>query len=397
MKKEFTLMKKIDRTMPLRQYLIWLRTNDEFISKGWKTRTTAEKAPIKSTMTTEFIERCGLLKLSMRDIALVLQCSSGTISNYINQYYNLLADDIAFEEADYRDYLKEMVGKTEYIGYYGDEAIDQVFLLISDIQAGALVTSDGWDMNPEETINEYFDILFERLYASIVQRRLQIKTFNLVLLGDLVEGWKIFPKQMTVPIRKQKEIVVKNLLRLIHKIVKIYTPEQLHIYGVYGNHGKGSWTSPSEDNFDLFAMEEMNIHLGYLKQIDEDYEKVTSFVSSKEIQKHMIGNHEYIILHGDQMSGFNLGSWANQSNDLHVSFGGFDALLMGHWHNHAWFNNKGMDIVVNGCMYRSEFVQNRLRGRESVSQTFFGANEIDPVTWMDRLDIDQGIYIPEER
>ena len=41
----------------------------------------------------------------------------------------------------------------------------------------------------------------------------------------------------------------------------------------------------------------------------------------------------------------------------------------------------------------SDFVKEKLQGKEDVCQILFGASELNAVEWMDKLDIDQGIVL----
>jgi len=385
---EYITVKKADREVPLRQYLLDLRLKDTVISPQWSEKQTDKKS-IKDIMSDDFIEYCHTLGLSNRNIAYILNCSAGTIGSYMAQYNSLKMDDLAYEKPDYTDNIVKYspIGNT----FVGEDDLENAFLLISDIQAGALITASGYDSSPAHTVQVYFDLLIERLRESIRNRNLNIKTLNLMLLGDLVDGWKIFANHQTIPISQQRDIVVTNLLRLIKELTTI-TP-RIHIYGAFGNHGRISQYYPTEDNWDNVCMQDIDTHIGYLKQLDETFAEVESFMSPKEIQIHEIGGFKYFITHGHQISAFSVEAWKRAMRDWHLSQNGFDALLMGHWHTFTWVSNSGKDLLVNGCMYRSEYVENKLKGREDVCQIFFGSNEISPVAWVDKLDVDQAIYI----
>ena len=388
-------IKKKDRTVPLRDYLLDLRQNDPTISKEWEAKQPKgdERGKyIKEIMTDEFIEYCHDLGLSNRNIAYVLNCSAGTIGQYMSEYNSLKMDDISFEKRDFTDEVSNY--QIEGMPYFEGKKLEHAFLLVSDIQAGALVTAEGYDSSPAYTVQRYFDLLIERVKEAVLQRSIAIKTLNVVLLGDLVDGWKIFPNHQTVPISQQHDMVVTNILKLLKELTSL--ADNIDVYGAFGNHGRISRYYPTEDNWDNIAMREIDVHIGYLKQLDETFKNVNSYMSPKEIQILEIGGFKYFITHGHQISGFSVETWKKSMRDWHLAQNGFDVMLMGHWHTFTWVSNSGKDLVVNGCMYRSEYVENKLKGKEDVCQILFGANEISPVAWLDKLDIDQGVFIKGE-
>ncbi len=384
-------MKKSERTMSLRDYLVYLRTEDETIKTAYQKRLDGDT--IKSIVIEEWIEYCHSLELSNRNMATILNCGTGTIGQYVASYVRLRFDDILFEQVNY---TKEIMGhRTQDLNVPIFDEQENVFLLLSDTQAGALVTSSGYDTDPAKTLDTYFELLLDRIGESLIKRRIKINNFNLIMLGDLVDGWQKFANQQVIPIRKQKEVLVKNILKLIKNISASLRPDKINIYGVWGNHGIIDKFYPSSDNWDTMVMEEVETHIGYLKELDKDFACVTSYISEDETQLHDIGFHKYYILHGHQIGGFNSEIWKKKLNKAHVSRGGFDAVLMGHWHTFHWMSNNSMQIVVNGCTYRSPFVQDKLQGKEDICQVLFGQNEYEAVAWLDKLNVDQRFELKE--
>lgn len=396
----YEIRKKL-RKIPIKRHLVKLRKENLRISDVYKVKydengNRNHKPPFRKLFESDFIDYCldpKGLGLSHRDIAYIFRCGAGTISRIISDQSNDKLEESMFDEVDYREELfGTLIAELDLKGTYETE---NVFLMISDLQAGSLVTASGFDMNPKETINTYFDRLIEKLSETVIRRNLKINTLNIVLLGDLVDGWKIFPQQFTIPLRQQKEIVVLNILRLIRFVVENITPS-VHLYGAYGNHGTNSRYHIASDNWDVIAMDEISVHMQYLKEYSSDYDLIKDFTSDREVQFHEIGGHRYCIQHGHQFGGFNTESWKRQAKDLHIAQGGFDALLMGHWHQKNWLETQGFDILVNGCTYRSEFVQWKLQGLESITQLLFGADEHNAIAWVESLDVDQGILLKED-
>jgi predicted phosphodiesterase len=381
------LIKKTERKVPLRQYLLNLRKEDVVFKDAFTNRL--DKVSIKSIMSDEFIEHCTELLLSNRDIATILNCSYGTIGQYRGAYNRLKYDDILFEKVDY----KEDIINYEPInsGWFELTEQEHLFLMVSDIQAGSLVTAKGRDVNPERTVEIYFELLIDRLVEKLSKRKIKVKNFHLMLLGDLVDGWKKFPNQQTVPLRDQKKVLVKGLLKLIKSISELVEPEQLNVYGVFGNHGTIDRYYPTTDNWDLIVMEELMVHIDLLKNFDDAFKCVNNLISEEETQVHQIGEFKYFILHGHQMKGFSYESWKKGMDEFYVSKGGFDCMLMGHWHVVNQLSNKGKTILVNGCTYVSEYVANKLHGKEDIAQVLFASDEYEPVAWMEKLNVDQGI------
>ena len=377
--------------MSLRDYLVYLRTEDETIKKAYERRKNGDT--LKSIMSEEWIEYCHSLELSNRNMATILNCSAGTVGTYVASYVRLRFDDIVFEKVNYTEEIMQYKTGGLDIPIFDEQ--ENVFLLLSDTQAGALVTSSGYDTNPAKTIDTYFELLLDRIVESLIKRRIKVNNFNIIMLGDLLDGWQKFANQQVLPIRAQKEVLVKNILKLIKNISASLQPDKINIYGVWGNHGIIDKFYPSSDNWDTIVMEEVETHLGYLKELDKDFACVTSFISDEETQLHDIGFHRYYILHGHQFRGFSAETWKKGLNKAHVSRGGFDAALMGHWHTFHWMSNNGMQILVNGCTYRSPFVQDKLQGKEDICQVLFGQNEYEPIAWVDKLNVDQGFELDD--
>ncbi|KKL12760.1 hypothetical protein LCGC14_2532570, partial [marine sediment metagenome] len=63
-------MKKSERTMSLRDYLVYLRTEDETIKTAYQKRLDGDT--IKSIVIEEWIEYCHSLELSNRNMATIL-------------------------------------------------------------------------------------------------------------------------------------------------------------------------------------------------------------------------------------------------------------------------------------------------------------------------------------
>jgi len=392
------ILKKKDRKVPIRKFLLILREKDVKIKDAYNKRhpKKGKRVTIKSLITKEFVEHTMNKKtgigLSLRDLAFVLGCSAGTVGQYVSEINRNNFDEALFEDID----LKEEIFGTPILslnieGIYEHE---NVFLMLSDIQAGAMVVADGFDWNPKDTVKTYFDNLVARLTETIIRRNMKVNTFNLIMLGDLVDGWLIYPKQYNKPLRQQVEMIVVNIMNLIRFIVENITPN-VHIYGVYGNHGNNSHRHVSSDNWDMICMDTISVHIKYLKEYDEKYNLVKDYISDKEVQFHNIGEHRYAMQHGHQFGGFNTHGWIKQAKDLFISQGNFDALLMGHWHLENVLTFADSKILVNGCTYHSELVQWKLQGKESITQLFFGSDEYNPVAWVEFLDVDQGILVKE--
>ena len=153
--------KKSNKQMPLRKYLMMLRQENDIFKSAYEDKINKVRS-IKEIMTDDFIEYAHRLGLSNRNLATILGCSAGTIGQYMSEYNLLKVDDAIWEDVNYTEFVKasRIMPNKDMVLNSLLHSEEHVFLVISDIQAGALVTADEFDKDPKKTVeNQYAQIL----------------------------------------------------------------------------------------------------------------------------------------------------------------------------------------------------------------------------------------------
>lgn len=378
-------MKKTERLVNLNKYYIYLRENDDVISKMYN-NIHVEKETIKSQLTDENIKYMHNLQLVNFDIHMILNCGLGTVAAYVAKYNRLKRDEFIFEKFDYTSAVEKSFKDSFEVSSLTYQ--DQLFLMISDTQAGAMVTTEGLDLDPMGTIDKYFIKLKKGLIQKIQDRKIKIGNFNLMFLGDLVEGWGIFANQLSIPVRHQKRGMVNNILELIAFISETIKPENINIYSVFGNHGRISPKHDRLDNWDVQLMDSVHDTIDLLKNYDPRFGNVNSFISDKRVQIHEIGKWKYLMTHGDQR-GLTVAraNISKKSSGWMRKYGWHDSVLLGHWHQFQWFSLDGVHVVMGGCTYESPYVSDEIAGAEDLVQVLFGASDDSSVSWVELIDV----------
>lgn len=380
------MMRKSEREMHLNKYYVYLRENDEMIKEMYNDIHVLDET-IKDTLSDENIEYLHKLQLTNHDIHQILNCGLGTVAGYVAKYNRNKRDEFIFEELDYTSVVEGSFKDSFDVPLLTYQ--EQLFLMISDTQAGAMITTEGIDKDPEGTINKYFDKLRDGLKAKIQDRKIRIGNFNLMFLGDLVEGWGIFKGQLSIPIRNQKRVMIENILKLITFISETFKPETINIYAVFGNHGRISPIHDRLDNWDVQLMDSVHDTIAMLKNYDPRFGNVNSYISERRVQIHEIGKWKYLMTHGDQR-GLTVArnSISRKSSGWMRKYGWHDAVILGHWHQFQWFSLDGVHVVMGGCTYESPYVSDEIAGAEDIVQVLFGANEDSSVAWVELIDVE---------
>ena len=231
-----------------------LRTENDVFKSAFEDKTNKVRS-IKDIMTDEFIEYAHQLGLSNRNLATILGCSAGTVGQYMSEYNLLNVDDAIWENVNYTEFVKasKIMPNKDMVLNSLLHSEDNVFLVISDIQAGALVTADEFDKDPKQTVEDQYAQILDGFFNVLTTRRIYPKNVNIMLLGDLVDGWAIYPNQQTIPIREQLDVVATSTLNLIKAISQKVKPESINVYGVQGNHGRVSRYHAKSDNWDTIC------------------------------------------------------------------------------------------------------------------------------------------------
>jgi hypothetical protein len=331
------------------------------------------------------------LGLSYRNMANILRVGLGSVGEHVGKWRK--TNSTALHHVPIIEYKRIINQKRQEVSvsedvYYEEE---NVFLAISDIQAGTMVLDTRFDLDPVKTVQDYFKKLKMRLTESFDKRRISVKNFNILLLGDLVEGWRIFPKQHAIDVRSQMKVVIEEIFGIIFYALEHLRIEHINIYGVFGNHGRISKAHLTTDNYDQFVHDRIHDQIKLMKSFGH-FENVTSFLDSDlQIQKHRIGKWTYLLGHGDHANTDTSGTLTKKANEALLVWGMYNVFIMGHWHSYKHYSNSGMDIIVNGCMYPSPYSMYKIMKRPDIMQLLFASSDDQAVAWTERLDIGLGI------
>lgn len=346
---------------------------------------------IKDIFDDTLISHLISLGLSYRNISRLLRVGLGTVGEYIGDWkknHSLAQHHIPVIEYN-RIINQKRNPAVNYEGEYFME--DDVFMLVSDIQAGTLVLDTRFDIDPVQTVKDYFNKLKKRMTETFDRRRMSAKNLNFILLGDLVEGWRIFAKQHTIDVRGQMKIVIEEILGLLFYALEHLRVDNINLYGVFGNHGRISKSHLTTDNFDQMVHDRLHEQITLMKKYG-DLKKVNSYLGSDlQIQLHQIGKWKYLLSHGDHSNTDASGTLTKKANEALLVWGMYDALLFGHWHSFKWYSNSGMAIVCNGCMYPSPYSMYKIMKKPDIMQVMFASSETEAVAWIEKLDISLGI------
>ena len=163
-----------------------------------------------------------------------------------------------------------------------------------------------------------------------------------VLGGDMVEGLSVFPGQqweVEAHLFEQMFAVVNIIQQSVHALAGEFS--KVHVVCEYGNHGRlgRKGDMPAADNVDRMAYAIAAGGCAHLKN-------VTWQQSADWYQVAKIGNYKLLVVHGDEMPGFNgilrkVNTWS--------TFIDFNDCIMGHFHTPSNFTMaNGGRIWVTG-------------------------------------------------
>ncbi len=360
---------------------------------------TIKKQPLYDFITPKFIKDCinkGIIY--QQDIATEVKrlnggtCSASTINGYMKKF-GLVPDKPTgkiYKGIDIKE-VQETYGLlkpyqlsplpaviSSKIQYYNEDMV----LMISDLQIGALDTDDGFDPVPEATIKGYVDTLLTNLIQRYTETDLNLATerFHLFLLGDIVDGELIYPAQSTIDMSSQMRLAIRMILRIIEVLQQI--ADEVHVYSVAGNHGRVSFRSHKVSNWDNAVFDTIDL-------VYEDSDQVFVHLDNHDVVKiAKIGKWKFLYTHGHLIRGMvDRKKLKDKTQDWFFSVGEFDASLFGHWHTVHWFDINGKPALINGCAYKSEYIRKQIGGVETLGMIMFKVGDNRPVEWLEILDI----------
>ncbi len=264
--------------------------------------------------------------------------------------------------------------------YEANNEVNDIVVMVSDLQIGACSTAQGYDPMPELTIQKYVLTFCNNLIEMFAKRKLKIKTIHLFLLGDIVDGELMFPKHKTINMGDQLRIAV-SAMRLIIKTLRPYA-EAIAVHTVAGNHGRITHQHHKASNWD-------NVVYDTLQLVYEDDDQVFIDSARDFVKVSRVGKWNFLYTHGDIIGGMITRTKAiTKSNGFNRRMP-HDAFLMGHFHTTMYMNYNRIPILVNGCMYDSDLIQNELAGWECKRMIVFKVSEGEyPIDWLEMIDVE---------
>ncbi|KKN40888.1 hypothetical protein LCGC14_0729100 [marine sediment metagenome] len=358
----------------------------------------SKKLPLYEVITKEFLKARIAENLNQHEIAEYIRktnggtCSQATVNGYFKKFglspdrvTSKLQRGIDIEEVREQYQLLKPYEFTEPIKRIDRETTDffyeDLVLLISDLQIGALDTDDGFDPVPEETVANYVDTMLTNLLEYINDEDVRVKNMHIFLLGDIVDGEFVYPAQKTINMSSQLRTAIRMVMRIV-ETCKTFA-DNVHLYSVHGNHGRVSFKSHRVTNWDNAVADALNIIYEY----DPKVHFILENHDTVKIVK--IGKWRYLYSHGHLIQGMvDRNKLKAKTQDWYFSIGEFDASLFGHWHTVHLFDINGKPALVNGCAYKSEYIRKQIGGIETLGMVLFRPNENRPIDNIRLLEVE---------
>ena len=259
---------------------------------------------------------------------------------------------------------------------------DTMFIAISDVHAGAKFDRTG-EIDWKVILKERFEFFRKELTEKMTKHNLIPSKIVFLLLGDLVDGFEIYPNQgeMSDPlVNDQLDVLVSEIMNTILHF-SAFT-EEVKIYAVQGNHGRISKRS-EVNNWDSVVYITLEKIIDYMSKVDEEIN-----ISIKRANKFLLpfeeGKWKYLIGHGHRiLSKGMLGSVKNINNMLNVrkNFGyDHNVFIMGHTHQtRYWCNGDNCYYISNGTMFDSEHFSETIGLPSDIKFVVFTSSDKSPV------------------
>lgn len=251
----------------------------------------------------------------------------------------------------------------------------------------------------QKRVNETDDsaIKFYRQLAVTYQTQLQatLEQFNqepthyhIFLLGDIVEGEKIFHSQAyeSQPMHFQMYLAEEFFDHLFDWIGD--TPAD--IWMVRGNHGRVGKENAVENNYDTML---------YLK-LEATHARTRKLAFHNTFNDWLlcgIGEWKFLIHHGHGIRMYmSIPDYGIRHRMVHWStiFGNYDVTMLGHFHHTKYFQFNRMTCLLNGCARWNDFTVMRMGLEPTPAQWVFGIGEDRAVTWKDDISLSEADHLP---
>lgn len=274
---------------------------------------------------------------------------------------------------------------------------EDVGLVLSDLHVGHAHT-----LQETNGLSEYsFDIFKKRLnnlkfiskeIVELHSKLYKVPTLHIMCLGDVVDGmndagsWS--STYISMPIYHQALKGAELIAEAIYYWLGLF--EEIRFYGVMGNHGRGAKAGSEKHfvNWDLVCYK-------FLEMRFKDNPRVKFNIPEGWFVFEKIRNHNFLLLHGDDLSGkgLPLDKLAQaEANMIGILKQIPDYTIAGHYHNAGELTTNHGKIILNGSFVGGDVysLKTLQRGARPV-QKIFGIHETHGITWTYdiRLDVDK--------
>ena len=273
----------------------------------------------------------------------------------------------------------------------GDE--EEVIQVLSDWQLGHKTISFNYKV-AQERVQKLLKATVN--IVNLHRKAYPLKKIHIFLLGDFVQSEKV---GYLVDLSELESILIDQvyghaiplLADYIKEISKNF--EQVNVYCVRGNHGRGEKGSSEKTNWD-----DVIYHTLKIKFSEND--RINIRVAKEFYQIVDILGWKFLLAHGDQVRGGSYGiplyallqrmlRWATS-----MPFK-WDFLVVGHWHNFAYLCQNNQYLLVNGTLVSDdEYVRKSYGWNASTSQVLCSVHKRKGLTWTYNLKLNQVFHKP---
>ena len=245
-------------------------------------------------------------------------------------------------------------------------------LLISDLHAGKQVYDDSGNCLYNKDILAFKLAVLKKRVVKLLTKHLRINTideFNILLLGDIVDGSGIYPNQELNQdltwIVDQIALAVAGIWDLVLAILDIGLT--VNIQAVPGNHGRQGKETPLQNNYDYIVYQHLYMMSMDNKKINANYSMGTPYLNV-EIKGWKVHLRHIAPAQTETPAAMaKIGGWKGIHN--------WDVLCYAHLHHPGSGTYLTSDTIMNGSPIGIDDFSESLAKFSRPSQTLFG---IDP-------------------
>lgn len=272
--------------------------------------------------------------------------------------------DIAWQEVKKLNETKPLIWSKKD---YENDSEKEGLLLISDTHYGLFAQNYWNDFNNDEFVRR-----MKRLVAKTIEhgKRHHIKTLNVFLLGDLINGLihQITRITNTTDAVTQTVQVSEIISEVLNELANNF--EHVKVYNVRGNHDRVTPNKKDEiakESFNDFIPEFLKLRLGHIQNIQLMRNEFDDEIIVADILGYKIfGVHG----HKDKVKDVN-----HNLSQMTKTFA--DYIVMGHTHHHEENEDHGVEIIVNRSFSGVDEYSKDIRRTSKAAQMFIVFDKLE--------------------